>query len=100
MQYFPPPLVSGSQGNMPMNASDLAQRTQVLQAELRTLRRQVQYSASGATVHRLVNKMAIAHGALGLLTAQGAAAPADELDALLVLAEESIHAVRTLMAQA
>ncbi len=82
-----------------MLAPDLAERAQLLQADLRQVRRQGQARGSGATIHALSNQVATAHSALQLVEARCDEAKANDIEQLLALAEACLRTARILIAQ-
>jgi hypothetical protein len=82
-----------------MPTPDLAERIQVLHADLDQVRRQSRFFGSGATIHRLINHVATAQSTLGLVETRCREATGDDIERLLALAEECLNTARILMAQ-
>jgi hypothetical protein len=82
-----------------MLTPELMDRVQLLQADLAQVRRQSQARGSGATIHRVSNQVATAHGALQLVEARCDEAKANDIEQLLALAEACLRTARILIAQ-
>ena len=77
--------------------SGLTQRARLLNADLRRISRQAQCVGSGATVHKVVNELSTAVGALQLFHAHTSGTTYDYLDSLLDVTEESLRELRVIV---
>ena len=81
-----------------MITPDIGERTRVLQASLRQVRRQTQYLGSGAAIHTFINQISTANAALRLVDARRTFGTPGDMEMLLGLAEDSLRAARALVA--
>ena len=82
-----------------MLAPDLAERAQLLYADLGQLRRLGQAHGSGATIHTLINQISNARGALHLVESRASKGADADIEELLSLAEACLRRARRLIAQ-
>ncbi len=81
-----------------MHPPNLAERVQVLHADLAHVRRQGQFRGSGATIHALINQVSTAQSALRLAETRGSETKSDDIEELLDLAEACLRQARSLIA--